>query len=75
MPLDQARVQPDLPIGLRVVRRIVWEEFSPPIEILELSDGTLTVNGSKVGGRPEHDGLLPPDERYIDDSTTDPETS
>lgn len=60
MSINEAQQQPDLPIGVTVVRKHVWDNFNPPIVILELSDGSLTVNGGKVEGRPEYDGQPPP---------------
>lgn len=62
MSVNQALVQPDLPLGVRVVARHVWDNFNPPIVIIELSDGTTLVNGSKVVGRPEWGGQAGPDE-------------
>lgn len=53
-----------LPDGVTVVRRHVWTNFSPEIVIEELSDGSSLVNGERVAGRPEYDGMPPPGEHF-----------
>jgi hypothetical protein len=48
MPINEAAIQPDLPIASSVIGRYTWDEFDPPIVIHLLADGRIMVNGDEV---------------------------